>query len=137
MARCILLGTAAALPSATRDNTALVFVGTHSSILVDCPGGAYAKLLRPGVAPAALTRQRGGGGLLERHGAGRGGRAAGGRRGGPDPRGHVSRERRRGGRALLAYHVGTSRRGGAARRCPRAVARALHAPRAGDGREPA
>src|SRR5712692_547296 len=55
MARCILLGTAAALPSATRDNTALVFVGTHSSILVDCPGGAYAKLLRAGVAPEALT----------------------------------------------------------------------------------
>src|SRR5262249_8630785 len=55
MARCILLGTAAALPCATRDNTALVFVGARSAILVDCPGGAYAKLLRAGVAPEALT----------------------------------------------------------------------------------
>jgi ribonuclease Z len=55
MARCVLLGTAAALPCATRDNTALVFVGARSAILVDCPGGAYAKLLRAGIAPEALT----------------------------------------------------------------------------------
>src|SRR5919199_3081938 len=55
MARCTLLGTAAALPTADRDNTALVFVGHASAILVDCPGGAYAKLLRAGVAPARLT----------------------------------------------------------------------------------
>jgi ribonuclease Z len=55
MARCTLLGTAAALPTADRDNTALVFVGDASAILVDCPGGAYAKLLRAGVAPTRLT----------------------------------------------------------------------------------
>jgi ribonuclease Z len=55
MARCTLLGTAAALPTAERDNTALVFVGDASAILVDCPGGAYAKLLRAGVAPPRLT----------------------------------------------------------------------------------
>jgi ribonuclease Z len=55
MARCVMLGTAAALPTADRDNTALVFVGDASVILVDCPGGAYAKLLRAGVAPARLT----------------------------------------------------------------------------------
>src|SRR5262249_45071060 len=55
MARCFLLGTSAALPCATRDNTALVFVGARSAILVDCPGGTYAKLLRAGVPPEALT----------------------------------------------------------------------------------
>jgi ribonuclease Z len=55
VARCTLLGTAAALPSAGRDNTALVFVGDASAILVDCPGGAYAKLLRAGLDPARLT----------------------------------------------------------------------------------
>jgi ribonuclease Z len=52
---CALLGTAAALPSATRDNTALVFVGAQSALLVDCPGGAYAKLQRAGVLPTSLT----------------------------------------------------------------------------------
>ena len=55
MARCTLLGTAAALPTAERDNTALVFVGAESAILVDCPGGVYAKLLRAGVVPERLT----------------------------------------------------------------------------------
>ena len=55
MPRCSVLGTAAALPTATRDNTALVFIGERSSLLVDCPGGAYAKLLRAGVAPVAVT----------------------------------------------------------------------------------
>lgn len=55
MARCTLLGTAAALPTAERDNTALVFVGDESAILVDCPGGAYAKLLRAGIHPERLT----------------------------------------------------------------------------------
>jgi ribonuclease Z len=55
MVACTLLGTAAALPTATRDNTALVFVGTRSALLVDCPGGAYAKLRRAGVVPEQLT----------------------------------------------------------------------------------
>jgi ribonuclease Z len=55
MARCTLLGTAAALPTATRDNTALVFVGAESALLVDCPGGTYAKLLRAGLVPERLT----------------------------------------------------------------------------------
>jgi ribonuclease Z len=55
MPRCTLLGTAAALPTAERDNTALVFVGDTSAILVDCPGGAFAKLLRAGLAPQRLT----------------------------------------------------------------------------------
>lgn len=55
MVRCLLLGTAAALPCATRDNTALAFVGATSALLVDCPGGAYAKLLRAGVDPRSLT----------------------------------------------------------------------------------
>jgi ribonuclease Z len=52
---CTLLGTAAALPSATRDNTALVFVGARSALLIDCPGGAYAKLQRAGARPESLT----------------------------------------------------------------------------------
>lgn len=51
----ILLGTSAALPGAGRDNTALVFVGGDTVLLVDCPGAAYAKLLRAGVDPARLT----------------------------------------------------------------------------------
>jgi ribonuclease Z len=55
MVRCTMLGTAAALPTATRDNTALLFVGGQSALLVDCPGGAYAKLLRAGLQPERLT----------------------------------------------------------------------------------
>ncbi len=55
MVACTLLGTAAALPTATRDNTALVFVGASSALLVDCPGGAYAKLRRAGVGPEQLS----------------------------------------------------------------------------------
>ena len=55
MVRCILLGTGAALPTADRDNTAVVFVGAQSALLIDCPGGAYAKLLRAGVAPPRIT----------------------------------------------------------------------------------
>ncbi len=55
MVACTLLGTAAALPTATRDNTAVVFVGAQSALLVDCPGGAYAKLRRAGVVPDQLT----------------------------------------------------------------------------------
>ena len=55
MVRCTLLGTGAALPTATRDNTALVFVGEQSALLIDCPGGAYAKLLRAHVVPEGVT----------------------------------------------------------------------------------
>ncbi|MBX5490139.1 MAG: ribonuclease Z [Chloroflexi bacterium] len=54
-AEVILLGTGAALPTAERDNTALVVVGPETVLLVDCPGAAYAKLLRAGVDPQRLT----------------------------------------------------------------------------------
>ena len=55
MVRCTAVGTASALPTAHRDNTALLFVGAHSSLLVDCPGGAYAKLQRAGALPLGPT----------------------------------------------------------------------------------
>jgi ribonuclease Z len=54
-AQVVLLGTGAALPSAERDNTAVVFVGPETVLLIDCPGAAYAKLLRAGIDPQHVT----------------------------------------------------------------------------------
>lgn len=54
-ARVVLLGTGAALPSAERDNTAVVVVGPETVLLIDCPGAAYAKLLRAGIDPQRVT----------------------------------------------------------------------------------
>ena len=49
MARLIILGSAAALPDASRDNTYLVVAGRESSILIDCGGSPLHKLQVVGV----------------------------------------------------------------------------------------
>ena len=54
-ARVAFLGTSAALSSATRDNTSLVFEAGGVALLADCGGGAVHRLQRLGVDPRALT----------------------------------------------------------------------------------
>lgn len=45
MARVIFLGTASALPSASQDNSSLLFESNGSYLLVDCSGAPYRKLM--------------------------------------------------------------------------------------------
>jgi ribonuclease Z len=45
MARVIFLGTASALPSATQDNTSLLFESNGHYLMIDCSGTPYRKLL--------------------------------------------------------------------------------------------
>ena len=54
-ARVAFLGTSAALASARRDNTSLVFVAGGVAVLADCGGAALHRLQRLGVDPLALT----------------------------------------------------------------------------------
>ena len=54
-ARVAFLGTSAALTSAARDNTSLVFEAAGTAVLADCGGGALHRLRRLGVDPLALT----------------------------------------------------------------------------------
>jgi ribonuclease Z len=49
MARLIILGSGAALPDASRDNTYMVVEGRESSILIDCAGSPLHKLQAVGV----------------------------------------------------------------------------------------
>jgi ribonuclease Z len=49
------LGTSGALASLRRDSTALVFVGAHDVVLVDCGGSPLQKLLLSGVDPRHLV----------------------------------------------------------------------------------
>jgi ribonuclease Z len=49
MARLIILGSGAALPDASRDNTYMVIEGRESSILIDCGGSPLHKLQVVGV----------------------------------------------------------------------------------------
>jgi len=49
MARLILLGSAAAVPDATHDNTYMVLQGGRGSILIDCGGSPLQKLQKTGV----------------------------------------------------------------------------------------
>jgi ribonuclease Z len=53
--RLVLLGTSAALPTATRDNVALLVEGPRQALLVDCPGGPLQKIQRVGVDPLRLS----------------------------------------------------------------------------------
>ncbi len=48
-------GTAAAVPSAERDNTALVFYSADEAVLVDCPGSPYQKILKAGLDPMRVS----------------------------------------------------------------------------------
>ena len=54
-ARVAFLGTSAALTSAARDNTSLVFEAAGTAVLADCGGGTLHRLQRLGVDPLALT----------------------------------------------------------------------------------
>lgn len=49
MARVIFLGTASALPSATQDNSSLLFESNGYYLMIDCSGTPYRKLLHLGV----------------------------------------------------------------------------------------
>lgn len=49
MAKIIFLGTAASVPSFSRDNTSLVFIYKRKIILIDCPGSIHFKLLKVGI----------------------------------------------------------------------------------------
>lgn len=51
----VFLGTSGAIPSLSRDTTALAFVGDDATILVDCGGSPLQKLLAAGVDPLSLT----------------------------------------------------------------------------------
>lgn len=54
MPEVIILGSAAALPSAKRENTYLVVRDAHSAVLVDCAGSPIQRLQEVGVNPVDL-----------------------------------------------------------------------------------
>jgi ribonuclease Z len=49
------LGTSGAVPSPTRDNTALVFYSQDEAVLVDCSGSPYQKILKAGLDPMRVS----------------------------------------------------------------------------------
>jgi ribonuclease Z len=48
-------GTSGAIPSPTRDNTALAFYSADDVVLVDCPGSPYQKILKAGLDPMRVS----------------------------------------------------------------------------------
>jgi len=52
--RIVVLGSAAAVSSATRDNNFLAFVNHKDVLLIDCAGSPYQKLLKAGLNPERL-----------------------------------------------------------------------------------
>jgi ribonuclease Z len=48
-------GTSAAVPSLSRDNTALAFYSADEVVLVDCPGSPYQKILKAGLDPMRVS----------------------------------------------------------------------------------
>ena len=48
-------GTSGAIPSATRDNTALAFYSPTEVVLVDCSGSPYQKILKGGLDPMRVS----------------------------------------------------------------------------------
>jgi len=48
-------GTSGAIPSVTRDNTALAFFSPEEVVLVDSPGSPYQKILRGGLDPMRVS----------------------------------------------------------------------------------
>lgn len=54
MARLVILGTAAAVPNASHENTYLVLEGAGGAILIDCAGGPIGRLEQAGVSHARL-----------------------------------------------------------------------------------
>jgi len=49
------LGTSGAIPSAKRDNTALAFYSGAETVLVDCSGSPYQRILRAGLDPMRVS----------------------------------------------------------------------------------
>lgn len=54
MARLVILGTAAAVPDASHENTYLAVEGTSGSVLIDCAGSPISRLEQAGVAYSQL-----------------------------------------------------------------------------------
>ncbi|HLF28150.1 MAG TPA: ribonuclease Z [Anaerolineae bacterium] len=54
MARLVLLGTAAAVPDASHENTYIVLEGPSGSIMIDCGGGPIGRLEQAGVPHLSL-----------------------------------------------------------------------------------
>ncbi len=54
MARLVLLGTAAAVPDASHENTYMVLEGRHGAVLIDCAGSPIGRLEQAGVPHANL-----------------------------------------------------------------------------------
>jgi len=54
MQRIVVLGSAAAISSAARDNTFLAFESQKGFLLLDCAGSPYQKLLKAGLNPERL-----------------------------------------------------------------------------------
>ncbi|MBI2846048.1 MAG: MBL fold metallo-hydrolase [Chloroflexi bacterium] len=52
--RLVILGTATALTTAQQDNTSLFLDAPSGSLLIDCPGSPFQKLLRIGADPGQL-----------------------------------------------------------------------------------
>jgi ribonuclease Z len=55
MAEVIMLGTGRAVPTARQENTYFVVAGRQHTLLVDCAGAPYRRLLRARVDPMRLT----------------------------------------------------------------------------------
>jgi ribonuclease Z len=55
MSRLVLLGTAAALPNASHENTYMVVEGHGGSVMIDCAGGPIGRLEQAGVPHAKLS----------------------------------------------------------------------------------
>lgn len=55
MSRLVLLGTAAAVPNASHENTYMVLEGQTGAVLIDCAGSPIGRLEQAGVAHARLT----------------------------------------------------------------------------------
>jgi ribonuclease Z len=54
MGKVMFLGTASALPSATQDNSSLLFESNGSYLMIDCSGTPYRKLMQLGVESERL-----------------------------------------------------------------------------------
>src|SRR6476659_5461655 len=54
MQRLYFLGTGAALPSTTQDNSSLLIESNGTYLMIDCSGSPYRKLLRVGADPTLL-----------------------------------------------------------------------------------
>ena len=54
MPEIVLLGTAWALPSVEQENTYMALKGEHHTVLIDCAGSPYRRILKAGINPDQL-----------------------------------------------------------------------------------